>query len=109
MLNGRLEIKRLNLIIGLDTKIHRLNPSKPSNKIWDELNSVVGSEVQSVKFNLKQLFLKINMTNGDSMPIYIDTLTLIFSVSRRAKVDEEDAKAMLLNSNVVFTLGRLPT
>eukprot|EP01018_Ginkgo_biloba_P034981 Gb_38096 [translate_table: standard] len=107
-------------IIGLalsDSKLHHVDLKISSKEIWDELNKLFGAKVMNAKFSLKLQLFKFKMSAEVTMSSHINNFrSHIRQLAKvNATVDEEDAKAILLNSlpsnysNVIFTLSLMPS
>jgi hypothetical protein len=107
-------------IIGLaliDSELHHVDLEKSSKEIWDTLNALFGAQAMNAKFSLKLQLFSFKMSTEITMSSHINNLRSILRQLAEVKVvvDEEDAKAILLNSlpskynNVIFTLSQLPS
>jgi hypothetical protein len=105
-------------IIGLalsDSKLHHIDLEKSSKEIWDNLNSLFGAKAMNAKFSLKLQLFRFKMSAKVTMSNHISNLrSLIRQLAEvKAIVEEEDAKAILLNNlpskynNVIFTLSQM--
>ncbi|KAH9291344.1 hypothetical protein KI387_043468, partial [Taxus chinensis] len=109
---------RAKAIIGLalsDSELHHVDLDKSSKEIWDTLNKLFGAKAVNAKFSLKLQLYRFKMDEGVSMSSHINNLrSLIRQLAEvKAAIEDEDAKAILLNSlsskysNVVFTLSQI--
>lgn len=109
--------ERAKSIIGLslsNSQLHLINLRKSSSQIWEHLSKIFGEKAMNAKFPLKLQLFKLNMHNGVSLSTHINHLKLLIRQLEEidVKVEEEDAKAILLNSlpsnydNAIFTLSQ---
>ena len=107
-----------NTIIGLalwDTQLHLIDLTKSSNEIWEQLSKLFGENSMNAKFSLKLQLFSLKMHDDSPLSTHINELMSLFKklVEIGAKVDRDDAKAILSNSlsykyyNVVFTLSQV--
>jgi hypothetical protein len=88
---------------------------KLSKDIWDELNKLFGEKAVNEKISLKLKLFRFKIHVETTMPIYINNLKLLIGQLEKvgAKVEDEDAKSLVLNSfpstytNVMFTLSHM--
>jgi hypothetical protein len=112
--------EKAKAIIGLalsDMQLHLIDLAKSSNEIWEELSKLFGAKATNAKFSLKLQLFSLKMQEETRLSTHINELMSLFRQLAEigAKVDPDDAKAILLNSlsskysNVVFTLTQLPS
>jgi hypothetical protein len=105
-------------IIGLalsDTQLHLVDLAKSSKEIWEQLSKLFGEKAINAKFSLKLQLFSLKMHDETPLANHINDLMSLLRqlIEIGAKVDAEDAKAILLNSlspkynNIVFTLSQL--
>ena len=105
-------------IIGLslsDRQLHLIDLEKSSNEIWEQLSKLFGEKAMNAKFSLKLQLFSLKMNDETPLSNHINELMSLFTQLAEigAKVDPDDAKAILLNnmsykySNVVFTLSQV--
>lgn len=103
------EKRELSLLWDYFCQIH-----KALSKIWEHLSKTFGEKEVNTKLFLKLLLFKLKMHNGISLSTHINDLkSLIRKLEEiEVKIEEDDAKAILLNSlplnydNVIFTLSQ---
>ncbi|KAH9327354.1 hypothetical protein KI387_007532, partial [Taxus chinensis] len=109
---------RAKAIIGLalsDSELHHVDLDKSSKEIWDTLIKLFGAKAVNAKFSLKLQLYRFKIDDGVSMSSHINNLRSLIKqlVEVKAAIEDEDAKAILLNSlsskysNVVFTLSQI--
>lgn len=107
-------------IIGLalsNSQLHHVDLTKTSQEIWEHLAKLFGVKSTNAKFSLKVQLFSLKMNEETSMSSHINNLMSLLRQLGEAgtKVEDEDAKAVLLNSlpssysNVVFTLSQIST
>ena len=110
--------QRASALIGLglsDAYLHHIDLSKTSKEIWDGLNILLGLQASSAKMSLKQKLFRLKMNEGDNI---VQHISIVFSLLNQlagvnSKVDDDDAKAILLRSmpssfdHIVFTLNKM--
>lgn len=107
-------------IIGLslsDSQLHHVDLTKTSKEIWEHLTQLFGVKSTNAKFSIKLQLFSLKMNEETSMSSHINNLmSLLRQLSEfGTKVEDEDAKVVLLNSlhssysNVVFTLSQMST
>lgn len=108
---------KVKAIIGLalsDSELHHINFEESSKVIWENLSKLFGAQAINAKFSLKLQLFRFKMSLGITMSSHINKLrSLIRQLAEvQATIDEDYAKAILLNSlssqyeNVVFTLSQ---
>ena len=111
--------ERAKSILGLslaDSQLHFIDLKKSSAAIWEEMNKVFGAKAFNAKFFLKLQLFKLQMESETSLSTHINELRAFMRQLSKinSKVDDDDAKAILLNSlsskydNVIFTLSQMP-
>lgn len=105
-------------IIGLslsDSKLHLIDLDKSSFQIWEHLGKIFGEKAVKAKFSLKLQLFKLKMHEEASLSTHINELKSIIRKLAKIgnKIDDDDAKVILLNSlsstydNIIFTLSEL--
>ena len=97
-----------------DFELHHIDLEESSKVIWENLSKLFGAQAVNAKFSLKLQLFRFKMSVGITMSSHINNLrSLIRQLAEvQATVDEDDAKAILLNNlssqydNVVFTLSQ---
>ena len=112
--------ERAKSILGLslsDSQLHLIDLQKSSAEIWDELNKVFRAKAVNAKIFLKLQLFKLQMHSEISLSTHINELKALMRqlAEINSKIDEDDAKAILLNSlsskydNAIFTLSQMPS
>jgi hypothetical protein len=112
--------ERAKSILGLslsDSQLHLIDLSKSSTQMWEQLSKIFGEKAENAKFTLKLQLFKLKMHAGISLTSHINELkSLIRQLGDTGiEVDEDDSKAILLNSlssnydNAIFTLSQMPS
>jgi hypothetical protein len=106
-----------SVIIGLalsDSELHHVDLDKSSKEIWEELQKLFSTKVINTQFSLKLQLFRFKMAAKTIMSSHINDLKLLIRelVKVGAKVEEEDAKALLnclpsTYNNVIFTLSQM--
>jgi len=86
-------------------------------EIMDNLNKLFGAKAVNAKFCLKLQLFRFKMSAKTTMSSHINNLRPLIRqlIEVKTTVEEEDAKAILLNSllsqynNVIFTLSQMPS
>ena len=94
---------RASALIGLglsDAYLHHIDLSKTSKEIWDGLNTLFGSQASSAKMSIKQKLFRLKMNEGDNIVQHISTFHSLLNqlAGVNSKIDDDDAKAILLSS-----------
>ena len=111
---------RAKAILGLslaDSQLHLIDLKKYSAELWAQLSTIFGEKVVNAKFSLKLQLFKLKMHDEVSLSSHINDLKSLLAQLAYidCKVDEDDAKAILLNSlsqkydNAIFTLTQMPS
>ena len=109
--------QRASALIGLDLSdayLHHIDLSRTSKEIWDGLNILFGSQASSAKMSIKQKLFRLKMNEGNNIVQHISTFRSLLNqlAGVNSKVDDDDAKAILLSSmpssfdHIVFTLNK---
>jgi len=107
--------KSINGLSLSNYQLHLIDLEKPSIEIWEQLSKIFGEKDANAKFSLKLQLLKLKMNNETSFSTHINDLKYLIRKLGEigTKVDNEDAKEVLLNSlcltydNAIFTLIQL--
>jgi hypothetical protein len=113
---------RAKAILGLslaDSQLHLIDLKKSSAELWAQLSTIFGEKAVNAKFSLKLQLFKLKMHDEVSLSSHINNLKSLLAqlaeIDSESKVDEDDAKAILLNSlsqkydNAIFTLTQMPS
>ena len=109
---------RASALIGLglsDAYLHHIDLSKTSKEIWDGINTLFGSQASSAKMSIKHKLFRLKMNEGDNIVQHISTFHSLLNqlAVLNSKIDDDDAKAILLSSmpssfdHIVFTLNKM--
>ena len=111
---------RAKSIVGLslaDSQLHLIDLKKSSTELWAQLSTIFGEKAVNAKFSLKLQLFKLKMHDEVSLSSHINDIKSLLAqlADIDCKVDEDDAKAILLNSlsqkydNAIFTLTQMPS
>lgn len=111
---------RAKSILGLslaDSQLHLIDLKKSSEEMWVQLSTIFGEKAVNAKFSLKLQLFKLKMHDEVSLSSHINDLKSLLAqlADINCKVDDDDAKAILLNSlslkydNAIFTLTQMPS
>jgi hypothetical protein len=111
---------RAKSILGLslaDSQLHLINLEKSSEEMWEQLSQIFGEKAVNAKFSLKLQLFKFKMHDEVSLSSHINDLKSLLAqlAEIESKVDEDDAKTILMNTlspkydSAIFTLTQLPS
>jgi hypothetical protein len=113
---------RAKSILGLslaDSQLHLIDLEKSYEEMWVQLSAIFGEKAVNAKFSLKLQPFKLKMHDEVSLSTHINDLKSLLAqladIDSDSKVDEDDEKAILLNSlskkydNAIFTLTQMPS
>ena len=100
---GRKNLEKAKSITRLslsNSQLHLIYLDKYSTKIWEHLSKLFGEKDVNAKFSLKLQLFKLKMHEEASLSSHINELKSIIRQLTMigSKVDDDDAKAILLKS-----------